>query len=110
MSRIILILRRTDLWKCGVNSQQSQVKEIVGQCVKHLQNFCDRLDKVTAFFTTMQDYIEYIDESRVEQFSDTANAAHKLGHRSRNQVDDAKYERLEKVKKIKLEVSLRFKC
>ncbi|KAH8897995.1 hypothetical protein GQ53DRAFT_818244 [Thozetella sp. PMI_491] len=87
----------------------SQVKEIVGECVRHLQLFCDKIDKLTEFFTQMQIYIEDIDKNRVDPFNQTAKTTKALGDLAKAQSSEADREKKEKVKKRKLE-QLRLKA
>ncbi|KAK3368005.1 hypothetical protein B0H63DRAFT_490135 [Podospora didyma] len=84
----------------------AQVKDIVGECVAHLQKFCEKLDQLTSFFTSMQDYIEDIDKNRVDQFSQVATVTKKLaGLGKGNQATNDERTRLrrEKVKQQKLD-------
>ncbi|KAK3358445.1 hypothetical protein B0T24DRAFT_540422 [Lasiosphaeria ovina] len=87
----------------------AQVKEIVGECVKHLQLFCEKLDQLTTFFTEMQNYINDIDKHRVDQFSQVAAVAKKLGGLGSEAASERTRLRREKVKQQKLE-QLRLKA
>lgn len=94
-----------------VNSKAtlSQVKDIVGDCVKHLQLFCIKLDQLTNFFTEMQTYIDDLDRNRVDQFSQTAHTVKKMAGLSTGSEDPNRVVsehvllRREKVKQKKLD-------
>ncbi|KAI1490361.1 hypothetical protein F5X96DRAFT_679156 [Biscogniauxia mediterranea] len=81
----------------------AQVKEIVEECVKHLQGFCEKLDELGAFFTQLSDFVEDMDRSRVDPFSTTATTTKALGDRAKQEKSEAARARKEKVKKKKLE-------
>ncbi|KAI9778571.1 MAG: hypothetical protein M1816_004015 [Peltula sp. TS41687] len=61
-----------------------QVKQIVRECVKKLQDFCAHLDQLTTFFANMRDHIQFIDEMRVNSFILNVGKANTLGDRIHN--------------------------
>ncbi|KAI1820728.1 hypothetical protein F4861DRAFT_542653 [Xylaria intraflava] len=81
----------------------AQVKEIVAECVKHLQSFCEKLDELGAFFTHLQDFVEDMDRSRVDPFSTTAITTKTLGDRAKKEESEAARARKEKMKERKLQ-------
>ncbi|KAI1636452.1 hypothetical protein F4809DRAFT_609608 [Biscogniauxia mediterranea] len=81
----------------------TQVKEVVEECVKHLQGFCEKLDELGAFFTQLSDFVEDMDRSRVDPFSTTARTTKALGDRAKQEKSETARARKEKVKKKKLE-------
>src|SRR3569833_194604 len=81
-----------------------KVKEIVGECVRHLQTFCEKIDSLTVFFTDMQHYVDSIDRDRVDTFRQGARVARELIDRGKGDASEADMARMEKIKKRKLEV------
>ncbi|KAH7121635.1 hypothetical protein EDB81DRAFT_872900 [Dactylonectria macrodidyma] len=81
----------------------AKVKEIVGECVMHLQDFCKRLDDLNKFFTDMQYYIEDIDKNRIDPFAQGAKTTLELGRRAKAQTDEKKRLKQEAANKRKLE-------
>ncbi|KAI1422216.1 hypothetical protein F5Y12DRAFT_644149 [Xylaria sp. FL1777] len=70
-------------------ANMSQVKEILGDCVEQLQYFCENLDELVRFFASMQTMITYMDQTRVDQFSQKAITTRKLADRYRESAADA---------------------
>ncbi|KAI1332385.1 hypothetical protein F5Y16DRAFT_394460 [Xylariaceae sp. FL0255] len=64
-------------------ANMKQVKEIVGDCVKHLQYFCENLNELLQFFATMQTMIANMDQVRVDQFAQKARTTKKLADRGK---------------------------
>ncbi|KAK4164124.1 hypothetical protein QBC43DRAFT_238193 [Cladorrhinum sp. PSN259] len=76
----------------------AQVKQIVRDCVKKLQDFCAHLDQLTTFFAKIHDHVQVIDEMRVDSFIRSAGTANELGDRIRNpETNDSTRLRLEKL-------------
>ncbi|RYP21036.1 hypothetical protein DL765_002443 [Monosporascus sp. GIB2] len=92
-----------------LSSKATMVKEIVAECVKHLQHFCENLDELAAFFTHLQSFIEDMDKSRVDPFSTMATTTKALVERSKQEMSEAARARKERVKKKKLQ-DLTFKA
>ncbi|RYO89200.1 hypothetical protein DL766_003606 [Monosporascus sp. MC13-8B] len=86
----------------GSKATMAQVKEIVAECVKHLQHFCENLDELAAFFTQLQSFIEDMEKSRVDPFSTMATTTKALGDRAKQETSEAARARKERVKKRKL--------
>ncbi len=61
--------------------QQSQVKEIVCECVKKLGDFCAHLEQLIAYFAAMHNIIQVIDEMRVDPFIQSAESVNNLKQR-----------------------------
>jgi hypothetical protein len=80
------------------------VKEIVGDCVKHLHYFCERLDDLTVFFTHMQQYIEDMDRTRVKPLSQAAMVTKTMADKVRVEQSEATKLRQQNVAQRKLEV------
>ena len=81
------------------------MKDIVGDCVKHLHYFCERLDELTLFFTHMQQFIEDMDRTRVKPLSQTATVTKLLNEKARGEGSEIAKLRQQKVAQRKLEVS-----
>ncbi|KAM5347267.1 hypothetical protein ACJ41O_010272 [Fusarium nematophilum] len=81
----------------------SHVKTVVGECVMHLQAFCDKLDQLTSFFTYVQHYVEDIDKYRVDPYSTGAKTALEMKRRADAQTSESAKLRQEKVAQRKLE-------
>ncbi|GAW20801.1 hypothetical protein ANO14919_103120 [Xylariales sp. No.14919] len=70
-------------------ANMSQVKEILGDCVEQLQYFCENLDELVRFFASVQTMITYMDQTRVDQFSQKAITTRRLADRHRESAADA---------------------
>ncbi|KAI8626814.1 hypothetical protein F5Y19DRAFT_487389 [Xylariaceae sp. FL1651] len=70
-------------------ANMAQVKEILGDCVEQLQYFCENLDELVKFFASMQTMITYMDQTRVQQFSQKAITTRKLADRYKASAADA---------------------
>ncbi|KAI8677687.1 hypothetical protein NCS55_00486100 [Fusarium keratoplasticum] len=91
------------------NVTLSQVKNVVGECVTHLQAFCDKLDQLTSFFSSVQGYVEDIDKYRVDRLGPAATTTLGMKRRAAAEESEAGKLRKEKVAQRKLE-ELRFKA
>lgn len=77
---------------------------MVGECVTHLQAFCDKLDQLTSFFTSVQGYVEDIDKYRVDRLGPAATTTLGMKRRAAAEESEAGKLRKEKVAQRKLEV------
>ncbi|KAI8721477.1 hypothetical protein NCS52_00289200 [Fusarium sp. LHS14.1] len=91
------------------NVTLSQVKNVVGECVTHLQAFCDKLDQLTSFFTSVQGYVENIDKYRVNPINTVATTTLEMKRRAAAQESEAMRMKKEEVAQRKFE-ELRLKA
>lgn len=76
--------------------------------MKHLQRFCEKLDELGVFFTQLQDFVEDMDQSRVDPFSTITKTTKSLGYMAKKEESGAARVRKEKVKERKLQVRAGF--
>lgn len=74
--------------------------------MKHLHYFCEKLDELASFFTDLQNYVEDMDKTRVDPFSQSAKVIKTMGNRAQTQDSEAKKLRQEKLAQKKLEACL----
>ncbi|CAH0025620.1 unnamed protein product [Clonostachys rhizophaga] len=84
----------------------AQVKQIVRECVKKLQEFCAHIEQLITFFASMHQHIQLIDEMRVDHFTQTAGTTKTLGDYANAQTDETARLRRERFRERKLAVGV----
>jgi len=47
---------------------QTEIKKILGECTRHLQQFCEKLNRLSKFFSLVYHHVDAIDQLRLLTF------------------------------------------
>lgn len=60
---------------------QTQIKKILGECTRHLQQFCEKLGRLSKFFSLVYHHVDALDQLRVLTFVAEAETTKKMRDR-----------------------------
>ncbi|GAB1316333.1 hypothetical protein MFIFM68171_06543 [Madurella fahalii] len=58
-----------------------EIKKILGECTRHLQQFCEKLERLSQFFTLVYHHVDAMDQVRLRAFVAEATTTKALGDR-----------------------------